>query len=120
MENINIKEKFSKIDKYWTPYIIGELNGQYVKIAKVKGDFVWHKHENEDELFMVFQGTLLVDFKDKTVELSEGETLIVPKGIDHRPRTNGEEVHILMFEPKSTLNTGNHENDITIKDLEWL
>ena len=90
IQSINLKDKFSKFDKQWTPYIIGELNNQYVKLCKMKDNFVWHMHENEDELFMVFKGTLFMDFKDgKTVEVGEGEILIVPKGVEHRPRTNG-------------------------------
>ena len=107
IQSINLKDKFSKFDKQWTPYIIGELNNQYVKLCKMKDNFVWHKHENEDELFMVFKGTLFMDFKDgKTVEVGEGEILIVPKGVEHRPRTNGEIVYNLLFEPKSTAHTG--------------
>ena len=88
IESINISEKFSKFEKQWTPHIIGELNNQYVKLCKLKDDFVWHKHDDEDELFMVFKGTLLMDFRDgRTVEVGEGEILIVPKGVEHRPRT---------------------------------
>ena len=107
IESININKKFSKFDKLWTPHIIGELNNQYVKLCKLKDDFVWHKHDNEDELFMVFKGTLLMDFRDgNTVEVGEGEILIVQKGVEHRPRTNGEIVYNLLFEPKSTAHTG--------------
>ena len=91
IDSINLMEKFSLFTKEWTPKIIGELNGQYVKICKLKGDFVWHSHENEDELFMVFKGTLLMDFRDgRTVTVREGEVLIVPKGVEHRPHTKGE------------------------------
>ena len=87
IRSINIAEKFSLFEKLWTPHIIGELNGQYVKLCKLKDEFVWHSHENEDELFMVFKGTLLMDFRDgRTVEVKEGEILIVPKGVEHRPR----------------------------------
>ena len=114
IESININKKFSKFDKLWTPHIIGELNNQYVKLCKLKDDFVWHKHDNEDELFMVFKGTLLMDFRDgRTVEVGEGEILIVPKGVEHRPRTNGEIVYNLLFEPKSTAHTGDTKSDLT-------
>lgn len=118
---INIMSKFSLFQNEWTPHIIGELNGQYVKLCKMKNDFVWHSHENEDELFMVFKGTLFMDFRDgRTVEVKEGEILIVPKGIEHRPHTNGEIVFNLLFEPKTTLHTGNDMSDITVKQLDWI
>jgi len=121
IDSINIMEKFSLFKKEWTPKIIGELNGQYVKICKLKDDFVWHSHENEDELFMVFKGTLLMDFKDgRTVRVGEGEVLIVPKGVEHRPHTNGEVVFNLLFEPKSTLHTGDVETPLTVKKLDWI
>lgn len=118
---INIMEKFSLFDKQWTPYVIGELNGQYVKLCKLKDNFVWHKHKNEDELFMVIKGTLFIDFRDnKTVEVEEGEILIIPKGVEHRPRTNGDIVFNLLFEPKSTSHTGDIESPITVKELNWI
>ena len=121
IEAINLMEKFSLFTKQWTPQIIGELNGQYVKICKLKDDFVWHAHENEDELFMVFKGTLLMDFRDgRTVKINEGEILIVPKGVDHRPHTNGEVVFNLLFEPKSTMHTGEVESPLTVKKLDWI
>ncbi|MDN5204497.1 cupin domain-containing protein [Fulvivirgaceae bacterium BMA10] len=119
MDVINLEEKYEKFGDHWNPRIIGELNGQYVKIAKVKGDFVWHSHENEDELFQVIKGTLMMDFRDKTVEVNPGEILIVPKGVEHRPRAK-EEVQIMMFEPKSTVNTGGEDNELTKKDLETI
>jgi mannose-6-phosphate isomerase-like protein (cupin superfamily) len=121
IESINISEKFSKFSNEWTPYIIGELNNQYVKLCKLKDNFVWHKHEKEDELFMVFKGRLYMDFRhQETVEVKEGEILIVPKGIEHRPRTNGEIVFNLLFEPKSTEHTGNVDSDLTVKKLDWI
>ena len=121
IDSINLMEKFSLFTKEWTPKIIGELNGQYVKICKLKGDFVWHSHENEDELFMVFKGTLLMDFRDgRTVTVREGEVLIVPKGVEHRPHTKGEIVFNLLFEPKSTLHTGGVETSLTVKKLDWI
>ena len=121
IESINISEKFSKFEKQWTPHIIGELNNQYVKLCKLKDDFVWHKHDEEDELFMVFKGTLLMDFRDgRTVKVGEGEILIVPKGVEHRPRTNGEIVYNLLFEPKSTAHTGNTESELTVNNQNWI
>ena len=120
-ESINLMEKFSLFTKQWTPHIIGELNGQYVKICKLKDDFVWHAHENEDELFMVLKGTLLMDFRDgRTVKIKEGEILIVPKGVEHRPHTNGEIVFNLLFEPKSTKHTGGVETPLEVKKLNWI
>lgn len=118
---INIMQKFALFDSLWAPNIIGELNGQYVKLCKLKDDFVWHSHAHEDELFMVFKGTLLMDFRDgKTVEVKEGEILIVPKGVEHRPHTNGEIVFNLLFEPKGTQHTGDVESALTVKDLDWI
>ena len=118
---INIMKKFSLFNEEWTPKIIGELNGQYVKICKLKDNFVWHSHENEDELFMVFKGTLLIDFRDgQTVEVNEGEMLIIPKGVEHKPHTNGEIVFNLLFEPKTTLHTGDIETEMTVKELDWI
>ena len=118
---INIMKKFSLFEKKWTPKIIGELNGQYVKLCKLKDDFVWHSHEHEDELFMVFKGTLLIDFRDReTVKVEEGEIIIVPKGVEHRPRTNGEVVFNLLFEPKTTLHTGDVDSEMTVKELNWI
>ena len=121
IEPINIMDKFSLFNEKWTPKIIGELNDQYVKLCKLKDDFVWHSHENEDELFMVFKGTLLMEFRDgRIVKVKQGEILIVPKGVEHRPHTNGDIVFNLLFEPKSTLHTGNVENELTIKELDWI
>lgn len=121
VKSIKIFSKFSLFEKEWTPYIIGELNGQYIKLCKMRNDFVWHSHDNEDELFMVFRGTLFMDFRDgRTVEVKEGEILIVPKGLEHKPHTNGEIVFCLLFEPKATLHTGNTVSEMTVKDLNWL
>ena len=118
MKPINLSQKFEMFSEHWTPKIIGELNDQFIKIAKVKDDFVWHSHENEDELFIVQKGTLFIDFKDRTETIKPGEIIIVPKGVEHRPRTNGEEVFILLIEPKSTLHTGNVIDEKTVTDLE--
>ena len=121
IKSINIHEKFSKFDKTWTPHIIGELNEQYVKLCKLKDEFVWHSHKHEDELFMVFKGTLFMDFKDQeTVEIKEGEIIIIPKGIEHRPRTNGDLVFNLLFEPKETKHTGTENSAKTLHSLEWI
>ena len=117
---INVMEKFSQIREYWHPYIIGELNDNYIKLSKMKDAFVWHKHDNEDELFIVFKGVLIMDFRDKTVEVCAGEILIVPKGVEHCPRTNGEEVLNMLIEPKVTSHTGDVVTDITITHLEWI
>jgi len=121
VESINLMDKFSLFTKQWTPHIIGELNGQYVKICKLKDDFVWHAHENEDDLFMVLKGTLFMDFRDgRTVKIKEGEILIVPKGVEHRPHTNGEIVYNLLFEPKSTEHTGGVKTPLEVKNLNWI
>ena len=118
---ININEKFSLFEKKWTPHIIGELNGQYVKLCKLKDEFVWHKHDNEDELFLVFKGTLYMDFKDvESIEIKEGEMFIVPKGVEHRPRTNGELVLNMLFEPKETKHKGNKKYSFSADDQKWI
>jgi mannose-6-phosphate isomerase-like protein (cupin superfamily) len=119
MECIRLEEKFSRIDDHWNPRIIAALNGQYVKAAKLKGTFVWHRHEKEDELFWVHKGKLRLEFRDRVVELGPGELCVVPRGIEHRPVAE-EEVEILLFEPRSTLNTGNVENEHTRKKLDTL
>ena len=118
---INIMSKFSLFEETWTPKIVGELNNQYVKLCKLKDEFVWHTHENEDELFMVIKGALFIDFKDqKTVEIKEGEIVIIPKGVEHRPRTNGDIVLNLLFEPKSTQHTGKLKTLMTVDNIEWI
>ncbi len=119
MEVVNIKEKFSLFSDYFNPRIIGELNGQHVKAGKLKGEFTWHAHENEDELFLVIKGLLRIEFRDKTVEIKEGEFIIVPKGTEHKPVADNE-VHVLLFEPASTINTGNVENEFTKSTLQKL
>jgi len=110
MEKINLSEKFSLINDYWNPRIVGELNGQQVKLVKFKGPFDWHHHENEDELFYVVKGSFEMEFSDKTVTVNAGEFLIVPKMMEHRPNAK-EEVEVMLFEPASTLNTGNLINE---------
>lgn len=117
LDKINLAEKFSRITEYWKPYIAGELNGQLVKLDKLKGEFVWHHHENEDEMFLVVKGRFRIEFRDKTVWLEEGEFIVVPRGVEHKPVAD-EEAWILLFEPASTLNTGNVDNQFTLRELE--
>jgi mannose-6-phosphate isomerase-like protein (cupin superfamily) len=117
MERININEKFELFQDHWNPKIIADLNGQQVKLAKLKGEFVWHQHEHEDELFFVVKGNLKMQFRDRTVEIGENEMVVVPRGIEHRPVAD-EEVWIMLFEPASTLNTGNVTSNITKPNLE--
>src|SRR5215213_4704305 len=116
MDKINLLEKFSLIKEHWSPKIIGELNRQQVKLVKLEGEFVFHQHENEDELFMVIKGKFKVEYTDKTVEVNEGEIIIVPKGVEHKPVAN-EEAWIMLFEPVSTINTGNVINEKTKTQL---
>jgi mannose-6-phosphate isomerase-like protein (cupin superfamily) len=117
LDKINLAEKFSRITEYWKPYIAGELNGQLVKLDKLKGEFVWHHHENEDEMFLVVKGRFRIEFRDKTVWLEEGEFIVVPRGVEHKPVAD-EEAWIVLFEPASTLNTGNVDNQFTLRQLE--
>jgi mannose-6-phosphate isomerase-like protein (cupin superfamily) len=119
MEAINLKEKLSKVHQYWSPKIIGELNDSYVKAVKFTGEFVWHHHDNEDELFLVVQGRLRMKFRDREVTVHPGEFIIVPKGVEHLPVAD-EEVHVILLEPKTTLNTGNVRNERTLIELERL
>ena len=119
MEKVNLTEKFSLFTDFYNPKIVGELNNQQVKLAKLKGEFIWHKHDMEDELFLVIKGKLKMELRDKTIEIDEGEFIIVPHGVEHRPVAD-EEVHILLFEPASTLNTGNVQHEMTRTDLEKL
>ena len=117
MEKVNIAQKFSQFDDLWSPKVIAELNGQYVKLAKLKGEFVWHHHEVEDELFLVTKGRLLIKFRDRDVWLEEGELVVIPAGAEHKPVAE-EEAHVLFFEPQTTLNTGNVQDERTISELE--
>ena len=117
MDKVNINQKFSLFNEYWSPKIVGELNGQYVKLAKFKGEFIWHKHDNEDEMFYVISGKFNMELRDKIIELNEGEFFIVPKGAEHRPVAD-EEAEVMLFEPKTTQNTGNVNNEFTKNDLQ--
>lgn len=119
MEKVNLAEKFTLFDEYWSPRIVGKINDMHVKLAKLKGQFVWHHHELEDEMFMVIKGRLLIKFRDRDLWLEEGEFVVIPYGVEHMPVAE-EEVHVMLFEPKSTLNTGNVENEHTVFDLEDL
>lgn len=117
IKKLNLVKEFDSISEYWSPKIAGELNGQYVKIAKFKGEFIMHHHTHEDELFYVIKGTIFIELKGKTVELNEGEMIIIPKNTPHKPFAK-EEAHIMLLEPKSTLNTGNLVNERTKRNLE--
>ena len=117
MQPVNIADKFGNIQDYWNPRIIGELNDFAVKAVKLKGEFVWHHHDNEDELFLVIKGTLRMRFRDREAVVHEGEFLIVPHGVEHQPVAE-EEVHLILLEPKTTLNTGNISNERTVRELE--
>ena len=117
LDKVNINNKLSLFNEYWSPKIVGELNGQYVKLAKFKGEFIWHKHDNEDEMFYVIRGKFIIELRDQFIELDEGEFFIVPKGIEHRPFAE-QEVSVLLFEPKTTLNTGNQKNELTRENLQ--
>jgi mannose-6-phosphate isomerase-like protein (cupin superfamily) len=117
MEKINLQQKLAVFSEHWKPKIVGELNGQQVKLVKFQGPFVWHHHETEDELFFVVKGSFDMEFRDRTVTLNEGEMIIVPHGVEHRPNAK-EEAEVLLFEPASTLNTGNLQNERTVKNLE--
>ena len=117
MEKINLLEKFSRFTDHWSPKIAGELNGQHVKVVKMLGAFDWHHHEMEDEMFLVIDGTLRVEFRDKNICIEPGEFVIVPRGVEHRPVAD-KEVSVLLFEPASTLNTGNVKNNRTKETIE--
>jgi mannose-6-phosphate isomerase-like protein (cupin superfamily) len=117
MEKINLREKLGCFNEHWSPKIVGELNGQQVKLAKFQGAFDWHHHDNEDELFLVVKGRFRMEFPDRHVWVEEGELLIVPRGVEHRPVAE-EEAHVLLFEPATTLNTGNLRNERTIANLD--
>ncbi len=121
MQKVNLAEKYELFNEHFTPKIIGEANGQYVKIAKIQGDFVWHSHEQEDELFLVFKGVLTIAMKDQAIHLGEGEMFIVPKGVKHRTLA-ADETYIMMIEPKSTAHSGNVESEMAVptEKQEWI
>jgi mannose-6-phosphate isomerase-like protein (cupin superfamily) len=117
MEKVNLAQKFSLFEEHWSPKIAGEINDSYVKLVKFKGEFVWHHHETEDEMFLVVKGNLVIKLRDRDIQLKEGEFIIIPHGVEHMPVAE-EEVHVLLLEPKSTLNTGNLKNDRTLETLQ--
>ena len=117
MNKINLKEKLSQFSDHWNPRLLAEMNGQHVKLAKFQGEFVWHSHEDEDELFMVLKGSFTMEFRDKSVQLSEGEIIVIPKGVEHRPVAI-EEVEVLLFEPATTVNTGETNSNLTQTKLD--
>ena len=119
MEKVNLADKFSLYHDYWHPRIAGELNDLHIKLVKLRGEFVWHRHEAEDELFLVVKGKLLIKLQDRDIWLDEGEFVVIPRGVEHLPVAE-QEVHVLLLELKSTLNTGNVQNDKTVADLEWI
>lgn len=118
METVNISQKFSLFNEYWSPRIVGELNDSYVKLAKLQGEFVWHQHEKEDELFLVVKGKLLIKLRERDLWINEGEFVIIPKGVEHCPVAD-EEVQVILLEPKSTLNTGDRQNERTV-EAKWI
>jgi mannose-6-phosphate isomerase-like protein (cupin superfamily) len=119
MQKINLTEKLSRFTAHWSPKIVAELNGQHVKLVKFRGEFVWHHHEHEDELFLVVRGSFHMHFRDRTVELREGEMLVVPRGVEHRP-VAAEEVSVLLFEPAATVNTGSAGGERTVAAPDWI
>ena len=117
VEKVNMGQKFASFDEHWSPKIAGELNGQHVKLVKLLGEFVWHHHDEEDELFLVVKGRFRMEFRDREVWIEEGEFIVVPRGVEHRPVAE-EEAHVLLFEPASTLNTGNVRTGRTVVELD--
>jgi len=118
-EKINLADKFARFSDHWSPKIVAALNGQHVKLVKFRGEFVWHQHENEDELLLVVRGNFRMEFRDRAVALREGELLVVPRGVEHRPVAD-EEVSVLLFEPAATVNTGNNPGEKTVAAPEWI
>lgn len=119
MEKVNLSEKLSLFEDQWSPKIVGEINDSYVKLVKLQGEFVWHHHDDEDEMFLVLKGSLLIRLRDGEVRLREGEFVIIPRGVEHLPVAE-EEAHVLLLEPKSTLNTGNLRNSRTVTELQQI
>ncbi|NLF50120.1 MAG: cupin domain-containing protein [Leptolinea sp.] len=118
IQTINLKDKLTRITEYWHPGIVGEMNDSHLKLAKLKGEFLWHHHDTEDEFFLVIKGSLVIKLRDGDVRIGEGEFVIIPHGVEHMPIAE-EEVHVLLMEPKSTRNTGNIENERTV-ETDWL
>ena len=118
MECVNLQKKFAQVHDYWQPRIAGEVNDSYVKLVKFQGEFLWHHHDNEDELFLVVEGRMKMRFRDRDVDVAPGEFIVVPKGVEHMPVAMSEEVHVMLLEPKTTLNTGNVRNERTVPKLQ--
>ena len=114
IEKVNINDKLTQFSDHWSPKIVGELNGQQVKLVKFRGDFVWHKHDNEDEMFMVINGAFEMHLRDEVIEVKQGDFIIIPRGIEHKPFAR-EEVHVMLFEPAATLNTGDQVKELTVQ-----
>jgi len=119
VEKVNIKDKLKQFSDHWSPKIVGELNGQHVKLVKFQGEFVWHKHDDEDEMFTVIEGDFEMHMRDKVIGLKQGDFIIIPKGTEHKPVAK-EEVHVMLFEPATTLNTGDQVNELTVTTLGHL
>lgn len=119
MKKINLADKLALFSDHWNPRVVGRLNGQHVRLAKFQGEFVWHQHDNEDELFLVIRGSFDMQFRDRVETVNEGEFIIVPRGVEHCPRAENE-VHVLLFEPAETVNTGTLETELTVEELEEL
>jgi mannose-6-phosphate isomerase-like protein (cupin superfamily) len=118
VSKVNLADKFALFKQYWSPKIVGTLNDSYVKVVKLKGEFVWHHHQSEDELFLVVKGKLLIKLRDQDISLHEGELAIIPRGVEHMPVAQ-EEVHVVLIEPKTTVNTGNIQSERTATD-QWI
>ncbi len=114
---VNLKQKLRLFDEHWSPKVVGELNGQHVKLVKLLGEFIWRRHDEEDEMFLAVSGRFRMDFREKSVWVEEGEFIVVPRGVEHRPAAD-EEAHVLLFEPATTLNTGNVRDKLTVEELE--
>ncbi|HEU4495563.1 MAG TPA: cupin domain-containing protein [Flavobacterium sp.] len=119
MDKVSLREKFLLFSEHWSPKIVGELNGQHIKLVKFKGEFVWHKHDHEDEMFFVVDGSFTIEFRDRAVTLNKGEFIIVPKGTEHKPVAENE-VMVMLFEPATTINTGDTENELTKRQLDFI
>lgn len=120
IKKISVSEKLSLFSDYWNPRIVGELNGQHIKLVKAQGEFDWHKHDHEDEMFLVIKGSFYMELRDEKILIREGEFIIIPKGTEHRPVAE-KEVHVMLFEPASTINTGDHQSsELTQKKKEWI
>ena len=119
MKSVNLSEKFDKFSDYWAPRVIAEMNGYYFKLVKVKGEFVWHTHDDTDETFIVLDGELIIEFRDKTITLKKGEMVVIPKGMEHKPASR-EECQIMIVEPKGVMNTGDSDDQLTAENDVWI